>query len=92
MNTGFVGNVKVPPEVSKRLLLATVKGEVEWRYDDELMVETAVKAPGVELEMYNPRRIYGPSAYSKAVKRLRMERRRFIEEAIPQLRFLADHV
>ncbi|MCE4625360.1 MAG: phosphoenolpyruvate carboxykinase [Desulfurococcales archaeon] len=92
MNTGYVGDAKVPPEASKNLLLATVKGEVDWRFDDELGVEVAVKAPGVDLEVYNPRRIYGPSAYSEAVRRLREERRRFIVETIPQLRFLADYV
>ena len=91
MNTGYVRDVKVRPEVSKRLMLAAVRGEVEWRSDKHLGVEVAVRAPGVDLEDLLPSSLYGPR-YPEVVEALRRERISFIEEKLPRLRFLASYV
>jgi phosphoenolpyruvate carboxykinase (ATP) len=91
MNTGYVRDRKVPPEASKRLMLAAVRGEVEWRRDPHMGFQTAVRAPGVDLEPLLPWNAYGPR-YPEAVEALRRERIRFFEEKLPRLRFLADHV
>ena len=91
MNTGHVRDWKVPPSLSKKLMLAAVKGEVEWRHDPHLGVEVAVKAAGTSLEDHLPSTLYG-GEYPRVVERLREERRRFIEEKLPRLRFLADYV
>ena len=91
MNTGYVKDAKVRPEVSKRLMLAAVKGEVEWRRDPHLGVEVAVHAPGVSLEELLPQNRYGPS-YPRVVEELRRERIEFLEKRLPRLKFLASYV
>lgn len=91
MNTGYVKNKKVPPELSKKLLLAAVKGDVEWRIDEHLKIEVATKAAGMSLDDYLPSNIYGPE-YPRAAERLRRERIEFIEEQFPYIRFLAEYI
>ena len=92
MNTGWVKNIKVKPEESKHLLLALVKGEVEWRRDPDLGVDVAVKAMGRDFSRLDPRNVYTPSEYEEALRKLREERVRFFEEKLPALKWLADYV
>ncbi len=92
MNTGWVKNVKVKPEESKHLLLSLVKGEVEYRRDDLLGVDVAVKAKGVDMSHLDPRNVYSPSEYEAAVKKLKEERVKFFEEKLPTIKWLADYV
>ena len=91
MNTGYVRDWKVPPSLSKALLLAAVRGDVEWRRDPHLNVDVAVKAGDIDLEGRNPEDRYGPQ-WPRVAEELRRERIRFFEEKLPRLRFLADHV
>jgi len=91
MNTGWVKHVKVKPEESKHLLLALVKGEVEYRHDSLLGVDVAVKARGVDMSHLDPRNVYTPSEYEAAVRRLKEERVKFFEEKLPSLKWLADY-
>ena len=91
MNTGHVRDWKVPPSLSKKLMLAAVRGDVEWRHDPELGIEVAVRAAGESLEDRLPSTLYG-SEYPRVAERLREERRRFLEEKLPRLRWLANYV
>ncbi len=91
MNTGYVGDRKVPPSVSKQLLIEAVRGRVEWRRDPHLGVDVAVRAGGLSLDSLLPSSVYGPR-YPEVVEALRRERARFLEENLPRLSFLASYV
>ncbi|MEB2835717.1 MAG: phosphoenolpyruvate carboxykinase [Desulfurococcales archaeon] len=91
MNTGYVKDRKVTPDVSKRLMLEAVRGNVEWKLDKELGVEVAVRAGDMPLDNLLPENVYGPR-YPEVVEALRRERVRFFEEKLPKIRFLADYV
>ena len=91
MNTGYVRDRKVTPEISKKLMLEAVRGNVEWRLDKELGVEVAVRAGEMHLDHLLPETLYG-ERYHEVVESLRRERVRFLEERLPKLAFLADYV
>ena len=91
MNTGYVKDRKVTPEVSKRLMLEAVRDNIVWRHDKMLGVEVAVKAGDLSLDPLLPENVYG-QRYGSVVEALRAERIRFFEERLPKLRFLADYV
>ncbi|MCE4620790.1 MAG: phosphoenolpyruvate carboxykinase [Desulfurococcales archaeon] len=91
MNTGYVKDKKVPPSLSKALLLAAVKGDVEWRRDEHMNIDVAVRAGGMSLDDYLPWNRY-KGEYPRVVEALRKERIAFFEEKLPHIRFLANYV
>ncbi|BAA78942.2 phosphoenolpyruvate carboxykinase [ATP] [Aeropyrum pernix K1] len=90
MNTGHAKDRKIPPELSKHLLLSLVKENVDWKLDKHMGFEIAVRAGGVNLDGYNPEELYGES-YVRVVDLLRRDRQEFLR-SIPSVSFLADYV
>ncbi len=91
MNTGSVKDKKVPPSMSKHLLISAVKGDVVWRKDEHTGFEVAVKAGGLTLDEYLPNNRYG-AEYAKVVEELRKERIAFLTSTFPKLAFLANYI
>lgn len=91
MNTGYVKDKKVTPQTSKLLMLEAVKDNIQWRRDDTLGLDVAVKAGDHDLTDLLPSNVYGPR-YEQVIRELREERIKFIEENLPRLRFLVDYV
>ncbi len=91
MNTGYVREKKVPPSLSKKLMLEAVRGNVEWRHDPHLGVDVAVRAGEMSLEEYLPSHLYG-ARYESVIESLRAERTRFFEEKLPHIKFLVNYI
>ncbi|MEM3637110.1 MAG: phosphoenolpyruvate carboxykinase [Conexivisphaerales archaeon] len=89
INTGHVGENKIPPETTKRLILAIVRGEAEWVYNEDLKYEVLKSAPGVDLGQFDPHAIFGKE-YRQMMSQLRNERRNYIMQNFPELSYLAD--
>ncbi len=91
LNTGYVGNEKVKPGETSTIMIEAVREKIEWKYDDSLKAEIPVSVPGIDLSRLDPYRVYG-DAYKYRLEELRRDRIKFLEESIPQLKFLADYV
>ncbi|MHA1593232.1 MAG: phosphoenolpyruvate carboxykinase [Candidatus Baldrarchaeia archaeon] len=92
LNTGYVGDVKVTPEDTMKTVLSIVKGTIKWKYDPNLKMEVPAEIPGVDLEKYDPYRIFGEEKYKEIMERLREDRIRYLRENFPDLEYLFDHV
>jgi len=89
INTGHVGENKIPPDITKKLILAIARGKTKWRYDPDLNYEVVVEAPGVDLGPFDPHGIFGEN-YSRMMLSLREERRNYIKDNFPEISYLAD--
>jgi phosphoenolpyruvate carboxykinase (ATP) len=88
LNTGFVGENKIPPSLTKKLVLKIVRGEGRWVFDDDLGYEVLVPE-GDEESLFDPRRVYG-ERYGEMMRNLREERRRYLLSNFPELPRLAE--
>lgn len=93
MNTGWVGGddadekagraLKVKIRHSSAILQALADGTIEWVADEDFGYEVAKEIPGVPLEILQPRTLYAAQGrldeYDSWVKRLREERRAYLE-------------
>jgi phosphoenolpyruvate carboxykinase (ATP) len=89
LNTGMVGGmeggVKIPPAVTLRAVEQIVRGEVEWQQDEALGYETPRSISGVDLDKYDPYRIYGGTDnYTQLLQALHTERLAHLEQ-FPEL-------
>jgi phosphoenolpyruvate carboxykinase (ATP) len=84
VNTGKVGGmddgVKITPEVTLKVVESVVRGHATWKPDENLQYETAVDIDGVDLTPFDPDQIYGPERYARMMKRLRTERRAWLQQ------------
>jgi phosphoenolpyruvate carboxykinase (ATP) len=69
LNTGMVGGmeggIKIPPAVTLRAVEQIMRDQVAWQQDELLGYETPLSISGVDLELYDPYRIYGAANYSR---------------------------
>jgi len=93
MNTGWVGGddadekagraLKVKIRHSSAILQALSDGSIEWVEDKDFGYEVAKEIPGVPAEILQPRKLYEAQGrlaeYDEWVKRLRSERRAYLE-------------
>ena len=93
MNTGWVGGddsdekqgkaLKVKIRHSSAILQALSDGSIEWVEDKDFGYDIAREIPGVPKEILEPRKLYEAQGrlaeYDEAVKRLRSERRAYLE-------------
>ncbi|MBI4498914.1 MAG: phosphoenolpyruvate carboxykinase [Chloroflexi bacterium] len=88
LNTGKMGGmddgVKITPEVTMRTVEAVVRGQVSWQYDPILGYDTATDIPGVDLNQYDPYRIYGKDRFAALMGALRRERQAWLDQ-FPEL-------
>ena len=89
LNTGTVGGleggVKIPPAVTLRAVELVMRDEVRWHLDDVLGYETPLGLAGVDLDLYDPYRIYGGAAvYGELLETVRLERVAWLEQ-FPEL-------
>jgi len=89
INTGHVGENKIPPDITKKLILAIVRGKAKWRYDSDLNYEVVVEAQDIDLAPFDPHAVFGEK-YSEMMLRLREERRNYIKSNFPEISYLAD--
>jgi phosphoenolpyruvate carboxykinase (ATP) len=93
MNTGWVGGddqdekagkaLKVKIRHSSAILQALSDGSIEWVEDTDFGYDVAKEIPGVPAEILQPRKLYEAQGrlaeYDEWVKRLRSERRAYLE-------------
>jgi len=93
MNTGWVGGddqdekagkaLKVKIRHSSAILQALSDGSIEWVEDQDFGYDVAKEIPGVPAEILQPRKLYEAQGrlaeYDEWVKRLRSERRAYLE-------------
>jgi phosphoenolpyruvate carboxykinase (ATP) len=89
INTGYVGDNKIPPEITKKIILSIVKGKAKWVFDADLNYEVLVGAPDVDLRPFDPHNVFGDE-YGKMMSSLREERRKYIRDNFPELSYLAN--
>ena len=89
INTGHVGENKIPPDITKKLILAIVRGKAKWRYDSDLNYEVVVEAQDIDLAPFDPHAVFGEK-YSEMMLSLREERRNYIKSNFPEISYLAD--
>lgn len=89
VNTGHVGERKIPPSLTKKLILAIVKDELEWRYDELLRYEVIDHQSLPELRDFDVRSVFGEE-YTKMMQVLREERINFIKYNFPEMSHIAE--
>ncbi|NPV88207.1 phosphoenolpyruvate carboxykinase (ATP) [Coprothermobacteraceae bacterium] len=80
VNTGKVGGlegVKITPEVTLKVVENIARGTIKWSYNEDLGYEVAVEVPGVDLDLYDPYKIYGKDQYKQLAAALREDRRKY---------------
>lgn len=92
LNTGYIGEVKIPPEDTKKTVLAIVKGTVKWVYDKNLKLQIPESIPGVNVEKYDPYRVFGEENYKMIIEELRRDRKHYLLENFPQISFVVKHI
>lgn len=92
VNTGYVGNKKVTPTVTLSLILKAIKGEIEWKFDEDSGFYVPERVDGIDIRSYDPREVFGSSDYSLKMRRLREERIEYLSTRFPQLSFILDNI
>jgi phosphoenolpyruvate carboxykinase (ATP) len=91
LNTGHVGVNKIPPAVTKAVVLAIAKGEGRWEYNEDLKYDVLTEAPGLDLKGFDVKTNFGDK-YSYMMNDLREERRRYLANTFPELVFLTSYL
>ncbi|MBI4258578.1 MAG: phosphoenolpyruvate carboxykinase [Thaumarchaeota archaeon] len=90
LNTGFVGDVKIPPSQTLPAVLGIVTDSVKWSHSEILKLDVAEEVSGSSLSKYDPSRTLG-GEYAKHMVSLRQERRTYLQR-FQGLEYLADTV
>ena len=83
INTGFVGGekgVKIKPQDTMNLIVDALSGNIEWQFDPVLGYEVVKSSRRVEMEKFDPYRIYGRSRYEEILNKLFKERKGWLSQ------------
>lgn len=91
INTGHVGQRKIPPSVTKAVVLSIVKGECSWEFSEELRYDMLKSASNVDLTEFDPKTQFGDN-YKEIMDTLREERKNYLSNVFPELRYLTAYL
>ncbi|HIC88490.1 MAG TPA: phosphoenolpyruvate carboxykinase [Anaerolineae bacterium] len=84
VNTGKVGGLergnKIRPRDTMNAILGVLRDEIEWEFDPNLGYETAKVIPGVDMERFDPYKVYGEAKFKQLMDKLRAERQAWLAQ------------
>jgi phosphoenolpyruvate carboxykinase (ATP) len=84
LNTGKVGGmdrgIKIKPEITFKIVEEIMRGRIRWAYDQVIGYDIALSVKGVNLELFDPYKIYGTEKFVELMKNLRRERIEFLSQ------------
>jgi phosphoenolpyruvate carboxykinase (ATP) len=84
LNTGKVGGmdrgIKITPAITFKIVEEIMRGRIRWAYDQVIGYDIALSVKGVNLELFDPYRIYGTERFVELMKNLKRERMEFLSQ------------
>ena len=91
LNTGKVGGmekgVKIRPEDTLKIVEEIARRNVEWRFDETIGYDVPAKVEGLDLDRFDPYKIYDKGHFEKLMAELRADRKEYLKR-FPELDFL----
>ena len=84
LNTGKVGGKeegkKITLMMSQAIIREIARDTVEWTQDPDWGYEVPTSIPGMDIQAFDPRRLYAPDVYAELCRTLKKERKAWLEQ------------
>ncbi|MBU1167332.1 phosphoenolpyruvate carboxykinase (ATP), partial [Patescibacteria group bacterium] len=91
INTGKVGGIDngidITPKITGNSVLEIVRDTVKWKYDENVGYDVPTEIPGLDINKYDPYKIYDNEEYKIMMENLKEDRLRYLKQ-FPELKFL----